>query len=129
MRTVARVEGGLADVGWTGEYMRRRPVTWFFCISLAINVAVKGLFLASGAAEVFEAAMEATGLTGRTDFVSAFRLALEAPRAIPGIALSILQPLSRRRSSSGRSASGGWCAATGFGAAPSGGKGDSGRGP
>jgi len=69
-------------------------VTWFFCISLAINVAVIGVFLASGAAEVFEAAMEATRLTGRTDFVSAFRLALEAPRAIPGIVLSILQPLS-----------------------------------
>jgi hypothetical protein len=74
--------------------MRRRPVTWFFCISLAINVAVIGVFLAGGAAQVFEAAMGATGLTGRTDFVSAFRLALEAPRAIPGIALSILQPLS-----------------------------------
>ena len=81
-------------MGWTRESMRRRPVTWFFCISLAINVAVIGVFLASGAAGVFEAAMEATGLTGRTDFVSAFRLALEAPRAIPGIALSILQPLS-----------------------------------
>jgi uncharacterized protein len=30
----------------------------------------------------------------RTDFVSAFRLALEAPWAVPGIALSILQPLT-----------------------------------
>lgn len=69
-------------------------MTWFFCISLAISVAVMGVFLASGAAEVFEAAMAATGLTGRTDFVSALlRLALEAPRAILSIALSILQPL------------------------------------
>ncbi len=74
--------------------MKRRPVTWFFWISLAINVAVIAVFLASGAAGVFEAALEATGLTGKTDFVSAFRLAMEAPRAIPGIALSILQPLS-----------------------------------
>ena len=74
--------------------MKRWPVTWFFWISLAINVAVIAVFLASGAAGVFEAALEATGLTGKTDFVSAFRLAMEAPRAIPGIALSILQPLS-----------------------------------
>ena len=52
------------------------------------------MFLASGAAGTFEAAMEATGLTGRTNFVSALRLALEDPRAMPGISLSILQPLS-----------------------------------
>jgi CAAX protease family protein len=74
--------------------MKRRPVTWFFWISLAINVAVIAVFLASGAAGVLEAALEATGLTGKTDFVSAYKLAMEAPRAIPGIALSILQPLS-----------------------------------
>ena len=52
------------------------------------------VFLASGAAGTFQAAMEATGPTGRTDFVSALRLALEDPRAMPGISLSILQPLS-----------------------------------
>lgn len=74
--------------------MRRRPISWFFWISLAINVAVVAVFLASGAAARFEAAVEDAGLEGRTDFVSAFRLALEAPRAIPGISLSILQPLS-----------------------------------
>ena len=81
-------------VGRVREGMKRRPVAWFFWIAMALNVAVIAVFLASGAAGVFEAALEATGLTGRTDFVSAFRLALEAPRAIPGIALSILQPLS-----------------------------------
>ncbi|CAA9532754.1 MAG: CAAX amino terminal protease family protein [uncultured Rubrobacteraceae bacterium] len=81
-------------MGRTRESMRRRPVAWFFWISLALNVAVIAVFLASGAAGVFERALEATGLTGRTDFVSAFRLATEAPRAIPGILLSILQPLS-----------------------------------
>ncbi len=74
--------------------MKRRPVAWFFWISLAVNVAVIAVFLVSGAAGVLEAAMKTTGLTGRTDFVSAFRLAVEAPRAIPGITLSILQPLS-----------------------------------
>lgn len=81
-------------MGWARESMKRRPVTWFFWISLAINVAVIAVFLASGAAGVLEVAMEMTGLTGKTDFVSAFRLAMEVPRAIPGIALSILQPLS-----------------------------------
>lgn len=81
-------------MSWIKRSMRRRPIAWFFWISLAINVAVIAVFLVTGAAGVLEAAMEATGLTGRTDFVSAFRLALEAPRAIPGISLSILQPLS-----------------------------------
>lgn len=81
-------------MSWIKRSMKRWPVAWFFWISLAINVAVIAVFLVTGAAGVLEAAMEATGLTGRTDFVSAFRLALEAPRAIPGISLSILQPLS-----------------------------------
>ena len=81
-------------MGWARGSMKRRPVTWFFWISLAINVAVIAVFLSSGAAGVLEAALEATGLTGKTDFVSAYKLAMEAPRAIPGIALSILQPLS-----------------------------------
>lgn len=81
-------------MGWARGSMKRRPVTWFFWISLAINVAVIAVFLASGAAGVLEAALEATGLTGKTDFVSAYKLAMQAPRAIPGIALSILQPLS-----------------------------------
>ncbi len=81
-------------MGWIRGSMRRWPISWFFWISLAINVAVIAVFLVSGAAGVLEAAMEATGLTDKTDFVSAFRLALEAPRAVPGISLSILQPLS-----------------------------------
>ncbi len=81
-------------MGWARGSMKRRPVTWFFWISLAINVAVMAVFLASGAAGVLEAALESTGLTGKTDFVSAYKLAMQAPRAIPGIALSILQPLS-----------------------------------
>ncbi len=47
-----------------------------------------------GPRECWRPPLEATGLTGKTDFVSAYKLAMQAPRAIPGIALSILQPLS-----------------------------------
>ncbi len=43
-------------MGWARGSMKRRPVTWFFWISLAINVAVIAVFLASGAAGVLEAA-------------------------------------------------------------------------
>ena len=81
-------------MSWIRRSMKGWPIAWFFWISLAINVAVIAVFLASGAAGVLEAAMGDAGLTGKTDFVSALRLALEAPRAIPGITLSILQPLS-----------------------------------
>ena len=77
-----------------GERMRRRPVAWFFALAMVMEVAVVAVFLGSGAAGVLEAAMEATGLTGKTDFVSAYRLAVETPQAIPGIALSILQPFT-----------------------------------
>lgn len=81
-------------MSWLKGSMNRRPIAWFFFIALAINVAVVAVFVVSGAAGVLEAAMEATGLTGKTDFVSAARIAWEAPRAVPGILLSILQPLS-----------------------------------
>ena len=33
------------------EMMSRRPVAWFFGISMALNVLVIAVFLASGAAE------------------------------------------------------------------------------
>jgi membrane protease YdiL (CAAX protease family) len=75
--------------------MRRRPVAWFFAIALAVEILVIAVLLLSGAGARLEAAIEDDlGGVQRTDFVSAFRLALEAPRAVPGIALSILQPLT-----------------------------------
>jgi len=76
------------------ERMKRRPVAWFFAVAMVTEVAVVAVFLLSGAAGVLEAAMEATSLTGRTDFVSAYRLAVEEPRAVPGLALAILQPFT-----------------------------------
>jgi len=62
--------------GWMG----RRPVTWFFTIALVLEIVVVAAFLFSGAAEKFEAAVDAAGpeLQGRTDFVAAYRLAAEA---------------------------------------------------
>ena len=75
--------------------MRRRPVTWFFAISFALNVGVIATLLLSGAGAKLEAAVQTVwGGQQRTDFISAFRLAMEAPQAIPGIGLSILQPLT-----------------------------------
>lgn len=76
------------------ERMRRRPISWFFGISLAIEVLVIAVFLASGAAGVLEAAMESTDLTGKTDFVSAGRLVIAEPGSTLGVILSVLQPLS-----------------------------------
>jgi len=77
------------------EGMRRRPVRWFFVIAMASEILVISVLLFSGALAQLEAAIETVwGGAQRTDFVSAFRLAVEAPQAIPGIALSILQPLT-----------------------------------
>ena len=76
------------------DNMRRRPVSWFFAISLAIELAVVATFLSSGAARKLEAAIRASGLEERTDFVSAGRLVVLEPQSWLGVFLSILQPLS-----------------------------------
>lgn len=73
---------------------RRRPVSWFFALSLAIELAVVATFLSSGAARKLEAAIRASGLGERTDFVSAGRLVVLEPQSWLGVFLSILQPLS-----------------------------------
>ena len=74
--------------------MRRRPVTWFFALSLAIEMVVIAVFLLSGAAAQLEAAIESSGLGYRTDFVSAARLVVLEPQSSLGVFLSVLQPLS-----------------------------------
>ena len=76
------------------DRMKRRPVMWFFGISMTIELVVVAIFLSSGAAEKLEAAIRATGLGERTDFVSAARLVVLEPQSSLGVFLSILQPLS-----------------------------------
>src|ERR671917_2681232 len=77
------------------ESMKRRPVAWFFAIAMVAEVLIIAVLLLSGALAQLEAAIQDVfGGVQRTDFVSAFRLAVEAPQAVPGIALSILQPLT-----------------------------------
>lgn len=74
--------------------MRRRPVAWFFALSLAIEILVIVVYLWSGAGETLEATIRATDLEGRTDFISAVRLVLLEPQSSLGVFLSVLQPLS-----------------------------------
>src|SRR5215211_1302830 len=70
------------------EEIKQRPVAWFFAIALAAEILVVSVLLFSGALAQLEAAIETVwGGAQRTDFVSAFRLAVEAPQAVPGIAL------------------------------------------
>jgi len=76
------------------DNMKRRPVAWFFAFSLGIELVAVAAFLLSGAAAELEAAIRATGLGERTDFVSAGRLLALEPRSWLGVSLSILQPLS-----------------------------------
>ena len=77
------------------EKMRQRPVGWFFALAMVGNVLVVSVLVLSGALAPLEGAIETHfGGVQRTDFISAFRLAVEAPQAIPGILLSILQPLT-----------------------------------
>lgn len=64
-------------------------------LAMVGNVLVVATLVLSGALAPLEAAIQTHfGGVQRTDFISAFRLAVEAPQAIPGILLSILQPLT-----------------------------------
>jgi CAAX protease family protein len=74
--------------------LRRRPIAWFFAISLGIEILVAAVFLLSGAAERLEAAIRASDLGEKTDFVSAGRLVVLEPQSWPGVLLSIIQPFS-----------------------------------
>ena len=73
------------------DRMRRGPLTWFFAISLGIELVVVAVFLLSGAATKLEAAIRTSGLGERTDFVSAGRLMALEPQSWFGVLLSILQ--------------------------------------
>ena len=69
-------------------------MTWFFAISLGVELVVVAVFLLSGAATKLEAAIRASGLGERIDFVSTGRLMTLEPQSWSGVLLSILQPLS-----------------------------------
>lgn len=73
------------------QSMARRPVLWFWLIAVGVELLVIPIFLLSGAQEAIDAALTATGMDFNTDLVSAAKLICADPRALAGVALSLVQ--------------------------------------
>lgn len=71
--------------------IKKRPLAWFYIISVLIEIAIIPLFFLTGAADTLQGAFEKTGIPFKTDLVTAFRLVLAAPEAFFGVFLAIVQ--------------------------------------
>jgi uncharacterized protein len=71
--------------------IKKYPLTWFYIISVLIEIAIIPLFLLTGADNLLMNALEKTGIPFKTDLVTAFRVILAAPEAFIGIFLAIIQ--------------------------------------
>jgi membrane protease YdiL (CAAX protease family) len=75
------------------DALRRHPLAWFLAIAVGIEVLLVPLFLLGGG-EALAAAFEETDIEPGTDYLTALRVALAAPEAIPDLILVCLQPLT-----------------------------------
>jgi membrane protease YdiL (CAAX protease family) len=71
--------------------IQKRPLTWFYIISVLIEIAIIPVFYFTGASDTLMSAIEKSGIPFKTDLVTAFRVVLAAPEALPGIFLAITQ--------------------------------------
>ncbi len=71
--------------------IQKRPLSWFYLISVLIEILLIPVFYFTGAADALMAAIEKTGIPFKTDLVTAFRVVLAAPEALPGVFLAIVQ--------------------------------------
>jgi uncharacterized protein len=71
--------------------IQKRPLTWFYVISVLIEIAIIPVFYFTGAADTLMSAIEKSGIPFKTDLVTAFRVVLAAPESFFGILLAIIQ--------------------------------------
>jgi uncharacterized protein len=82
---------GKAWFSTIANQIKKRPLTWFYVISILIEIAIIPLFVFTGAADALSQAIEKSGIILKTDLITALRLLLAAPSAFPGIFLAIVQ--------------------------------------
>jgi uncharacterized protein len=71
--------------------IQKLPLSWFYLISVLIEILLIPVFYLTGAADALMAAIQKTGIPFKTDLVTAFRVVLAAPEALPGVFLAIVQ--------------------------------------
>lgn len=82
---------GKARFSTIAHQVKKHPLTWFYIISILIEIAIIPIFLFTGAADALSEAIEKSGIILRTDLITAFRVVLAEPSAFPGIFLAIVQ--------------------------------------
>ena len=74
--------------------VRRRPVAAFVLVAIALELVLIPVFLLSGAQASLDRALDASSLAFNTDLVTAARLVVEQPEALPGVLLALAQVAS-----------------------------------
>lgn len=74
--------------------VRRRPVAAFVLVAIALELVLIPVFLFSGAQASLDRALDASSLTFNTDLVTAVRLVVDQPEALPGVLLALAQVAS-----------------------------------
>jgi uncharacterized protein len=71
--------------------IQKRPLSWFYLISVLIEILLIPVFYFTGADDGLMGAIEKTGIPFKTDLVTAFRVVLAVPEALAGVFLAIVQ--------------------------------------
>jgi uncharacterized protein len=71
--------------------IQKRPLIWFYIISVLIEIAIIPVFYFTGTADTLMGALETSKIPFKTDLVTAFRVILAVPAAFPGVFLAIAQ--------------------------------------
>ena len=71
-----------------------RPIAGFFIVSMMIVALTAPLMFLTPWFEQLDAALVRTGIQPSTDYVTAVRLMLAAPEAVPGVLFAVLQPFA-----------------------------------
>jgi uncharacterized protein len=73
------------------SWLGRHPVRTHWLIAVLVQVPIIAALLLTGAESTMSAAMQRTGIAFNTDLVTAVRLVLAAPEALPGVLLALAQ--------------------------------------
>lgn len=74
--------------------IKRRPLIWFYSLSVLIVVLIIPVFIITGAGDAVDQAFQKTGMPFNTDLVTWFQLVVAYPPAFLGAMLALLQVAS-----------------------------------
>jgi uncharacterized protein len=71
--------------------IKRHPISWYYVISVVLVIVIIPLFVLTGAGADLDRALVATQIPFNTDLVTAARVVIAFPEALPGVVLAIAQ--------------------------------------